>query len=86
MSLTVNQLLRNHVRGISSNVHNYDIDAYFDMEIPRFDDINDIKEYKDELRRRAKELEEQIREEKEQKKKDADLLNKSDTPTPDKDE
>ena len=71
MSLTVKELLRNHVKGIHSNVKNYD-PQFFDTEIPRFDDMVEEMEYKEELANKIKNYEKQQKE----KKKNSDLLNK----------
>jgi len=81
MALTVRELLLNHSRGIGSNVHMYDENAYFDTEIPTFDDINDLKEYKENLKQQYENLQDEL---KRQKKENSDILNKSLQATEDK--
>jgi len=75
MSLTVKELLRNHVKGIHSNVRNYD-PQFFDTEIPRFDDLTEEMEHKEELANKIKNYEKQQNDKKiqKQKEKDARLL------------
>jgi hypothetical protein len=60
MSLTILQLLTNHSRGISSDIHHNE-PQYFDTEIPRFDDITDAIEYKKQLADELKELDKTIK-------------------------
>ena len=56
MSLTIQQLLLNHTRNISSNVHE-NKGEYFDTEIPRHLDLVDAMEYKENLAQEIKETE-----------------------------
>lgn len=62
MSLTLKQLILNHTRGISSDIINRE-GEYFDTEIPRFDDITEMVEHKEDLLIQKKELEEKIHKE-----------------------
>lgn len=47
-SLTIAELLKNHVRGISSDVQNNE-GQFFDTEIPVFHDLTEEVEYKEQL-------------------------------------
>jgi hypothetical protein len=49
MSLTVGELIHNHVRGINSDYH-VNKGEYFDTEIPHFNDITEQVEYKRNLK------------------------------------
>lgn len=70
MALTPRELTENYVRGIMNPVKNYGEDAgYYDMEIPRFDDLNDIKEYKEGLIQKQKDIEDAIKRAKEGKER-----------------
>lgn len=62
-TLTIRSLLDNHTRGIPLGV-NQRVGEYFDTEIPRFDDLTDMLEYKSQLMERNKELNKLIRQEK----------------------
>jgi hypothetical protein len=62
-TMGIRQLLDNHSRGIPLGV-NTRVGEYFDTEIPRFDDLTDMIEYKRQLMERNKELNKLIREEK----------------------
>ena len=62
-TLTIRNLLDNHTRGIPLGV-NTRVGEYFDTEIPRFDDITDMVEYKRQLMEKNKEINKLIREEK----------------------
>lgn len=64
--LTVKQLLINHARGINSAIKNYD-PQYFDTEIPVIEDIVDLMEYKEELAARQKEIDAEIKRQKDAK-------------------
>jgi uncharacterized membrane protein YukC len=84
-TLSIQQLLINHTRGIPSNVSQRE-GEYFDTEIPRHDDIIDAKEYAESLQERKKELEEQAKidekeisaiKAKEKKEKEAEELKKA---------
>ena len=83
MSLSVKDLLRNHSRSSEVAMRK---PQYFDTEIPQFDDITEAIEYKKDLEERAKELGQQIKDEKEvaktkrlsdEKKKKAEDLEKA---------
>lgn len=58
MSLTITELQKNHTRTVNINKG-----EYFDTEIPRFDDITEEKEYKQNLVKHAKEIQDTAREE-----------------------
>ena len=62
-TLTIRNLLDNHTRGIPLGV-NTRVGEYFDTEIPRFDDLTDMVEYKRQLMEKNKEINKLIREEK----------------------
>lgn len=62
-TLTIRDLLDNHTRGIPLGV-NTRVGEYFDTEIPRFDDLTDMVEYKRQLMEKNKEINKLIREEK----------------------
>jgi len=62
-TLTIRNLLDNHTRGIPLGV-NTRVGEYFDTEIPRFDDLTDMIEYKAQLMEKNKEINKLIREEK----------------------
>ena len=62
-TLTIRNLLDNHTRGIPLGV-NQRVGEYFDTEIPRFDDLTDMVEYKRQLMEKNKEINKLIREEK----------------------
>ena len=62
-TLTIRNLLDNHTRGIPLGV-NTRVGEYFDTEIPRFDDLTDMIEYKQQLMEKNKEINKLIREEK----------------------
>ena len=60
---TIRDLLDNHTRGIPLGVKTLK-GEYFDTPIPRFDDLTDMLEYKAQLMDRNKELNKQIKAEK----------------------
>lgn len=60
MSLTVAQLYRNHTKGIPSDVQER-TPIYTETEIPRFDDINELVEWRNEILRKADEVAEDIK-------------------------
>ena len=62
-TLTIRNLLDNHTRGIPLGV-NTRVGEYFDTEIPRFDDLTDMLEYKRQLMDKNKEINKLIKEEK----------------------
>lgn len=62
-TLTIRNLLDNHTRGIPLGVSTR-VGEYFDTEIPRFDDLTDMIEYKEQLMEKNKEINKLIREEK----------------------
>lgn len=49
MSLSILELLTNHSRGIHSDVYVHQSPQYFEQEIPKFDDITESDEYKQNL-------------------------------------
>lgn len=65
MSLTVRTLLLNHSRGIHNNIKTYEGQYFGDAEIPKFDDITDMVQYKLDLKAKFQEIERQIKKEKE---------------------
>ncbi len=77
MSLSVATLLKNHSRGIHSDIKHHE-EQYFDMEIPRFDDITEEIEYKQELKDKLAKVRKTIKAEKDaleaEKQKEAQLL------------
>ncbi len=80
MNLSIPQLLLNHSRNIPNDIKVHDA-QYFDTEIPRFDDITEEREYKEnlaqELRDIAKEADKQKTEAaslRAQKEKDKQIL------------
>lgn len=60
MSLTIRQLLENHSRGMSLDVAAREGEYFEDEPIPVFTDLTDMMEYRDDLDRRAKEVETRI--------------------------
>ena len=60
---TIRELLDNHSRGIPLGVKEQK-GEYFETEIPRFDDLTDLMEYKAQLKDKEKELNKQISAEK----------------------
>ncbi len=84
MSLSILELLTNHSRGISSDVH-ISQPEFFGTEIPRFDDITEEIEYKESLKDQLQKAEQLAKDEHEHRKqqritdaktkKDLDLLN-----------
>jgi len=62
-TLTIRELLDNHSRGIPLGVKERK-GEYFETPIPRFDDLTDMLEYKAQLMDRNKELNKQIKAEK----------------------
>ena len=62
-TLTIRELLDNHSRGIPLGVKQRK-GEYFETPIPRFDDLTDMLEYKAQLMDRNKELNKQIKAEK----------------------
>lgn len=60
MSLSIQELLLNHSRGIHSEIKNYE-GQYFEDEIPIFHDITEMVEHKQELLDRIKEVENDIK-------------------------
>lgn len=85
MSLTIPELLRNHTRGIHSEINQAEA-LYFDTEIPNIQDITDLEEYKLQLKQRQKEVEIKLKQEaaeiKEAKQKIKDDKVKQTIPTP----
>jgi hypothetical protein len=68
MSLTVKELLQNHSRGIHSDISNNE-GQYFETEIPRFNDITEAIQHKQNLLNQIDEITEVI---KEDQKRDED--------------
>jgi hypothetical protein len=63
MHLTIQELLLNHTRGIEPNVKYYDENAYFDGEVPVFEDIAEVYEFRENLKTQINALDEQIKQE-----------------------
>lgn len=63
MNLTVRQLLQNHTRGLSNDRHIKD-PLYFDIQIPKIQDITDVHEYKTYLKDMLDKTEQFLEEEK----------------------
>jgi hypothetical protein len=63
MSMSIPELLLNHSRGLGLGDHTNN-GEYFDVEIPRFDDITDEIAYKQELRQRLQDLDDKYKSEK----------------------
>lgn len=63
MALTPKELLRNHVRGIHSDVKHYQQEFFEDVVIPNFDDITDEIEWKRNLKARWDEAQEAAKKE-----------------------
>lgn len=59
MSLTIPELVKNHTRGLSTDIHQPE-EQYFDTEIPVFTDLTDRQLYLDQLNIQKQQLEEQI--------------------------
>lgn len=70
LSLTVNELLKNHVRGKGIGVSENQGEYFEDYEIPIFDDLVDAHEYKKELEERKRDVEKQIKDLREKPEKD----------------
>lgn len=68
-TLTIRDLLDRHSKGLALGVNN-NRGEYFDTEVPRFQDLTDMLEYKQQLMERKKDLEKQIRKEKAKQKKE----------------
>ena len=65
-TLGIKELLRNHTRGISSNVKIYE-GQFFDTEIPIIDDLTDLDAYREDIKAREKALKAKIKEENDKK-------------------
>ena len=65
-TLGIKDLLRNHTRGISSNVKIYE-GEYYDTEIPIIDDLTDLDAFRQDLKRRETALKAKIKEEHDEK-------------------
>jgi hypothetical protein len=63
-SLTIEELLRNHTRGIGVDQHYRNGEFFEDVEIPRFTDLTDIENHKNELIKQKEDLDQIIKEEK----------------------
>ena len=82
-NLTISELLDRHSRGVSLGAPEIK-GEYFDTEVPRFDDLTDAMEYKKNLDRKAKDLEEQIKQQthakiKSQTAKPEDVVSEAET-------
>jgi hypothetical protein len=73
MSLTVRQLLQNHVRGVDSNVQQKN-PLYFETQIPTIRDITDVQEYRETLEQKIKDMDEFLRQEKNKADQDSSQL------------
>lgn len=71
-NLTIAELLERHSRGVSLGAPDLQ-GEYFDTEIPRFDDLTDMLEYKKELVQKQIDLEKQIKEEQLLKQKESEV-------------
>lgn len=72
-ALTITELLKNHTRGLDSDVKDYKGEYFEDIEIPIFTDLTDMMEYRDNLKQQQADLEAKIEAERaEKKKKDAE--------------
>jgi len=69
-NLTIAELLDRHSRGVSLGAPDLK-GEYFDTEIPRFDDLTDMLQYKNDLIQKQKDLEEQIKQEQALKQKES---------------
>lgn len=69
MSVSIQTLLERHSRGLGLGSLERHGEYFDDVEIPIFDDITDQVAYKEELIRRTQEVDEQIRKEREEKRK-----------------
>ena len=69
-NMGIRELLDRHTRGVPLGV-NHRQGEYFDTEIPRFDDLTDMIEYKKELQGKLREHNALIKLEKEKSKLDA---------------
>ena len=58
-NLTIKELLDRHSRGVSLGASDLQ-GEYFDTEVPRFNDLTEMLEYKKELEEKRKELTKQI--------------------------
>ena len=68
MNLTVRQLLANHTRGVTGNIHEKD-PLYFDIQIPAINDITDVEAYREALKTQVEKIDLFIKEELEEKAK-----------------
>ena len=87
MTMSIRELLDRHSRGLPLTT-NQKQGEYFDTEIPRFDDITDMLQYKQELMDRNKSINKLIKDEKKAAKlqKEENLKQKQDLQTSDKNE
>lgn len=69
MNLTVRQLLKNHTRGLSNDRHIKD-PLYFDIQIPKIQDITDVDEYRSYLKTMLRSTEEFLAAEKKKKEEE----------------
>tara|TARA_B110000003_G_scaffold230245_1_gene232274 strand:- start:979 stop:1332 length:354 start_codon:yes stop_codon:yes gene_type:complete len=86
MTMSIRELLDRHSRGLPLTT-NQKQGEYFDTEIPRFDDITDMLQYKQELMDRNKSINKLIKDEKKAaKQQEENLKQKQDLQTSDKNE
>lgn len=55
-SLTIREILINHSKGIPTNINHHEQGQFLDQEVPRFDDITELMEYKQQLQQEQIEL------------------------------
>lgn len=79
-SLSILTLLKNHTRGLYSDVHVHD-PQYFETEIPVINDLIDAMEYKEDLDERKEQLKQQAIELINEKKKKATPPKKEEKPS-----
>jgi len=79
-NMGIRDLLSNHSRGLPLGAHERE-GQYFDTEIPRFDDLTDMIEYREMLAQKHKELESQIKADQESAKAKELALEKKSPPT-----
>jgi hypothetical protein len=83
MTMGIRELLDRHSRGLPLTT-NTRSGEYFDTEIPKFDDLTDMLQYKNELMERNKSINKLIKDEKKAAKLQEDKLkSENDLKTPD---
>ena len=69
MNLSIQQLLKNHTRGVHSDVHDYGADeGYFEDEIPQITDITELKDRRAELYQAQRTIDQEIAEREKERK------------------